>query len=149
MIRRALPEEAGMLSELAVSSKAHWGYDAEFLARCRDDLAISPESAAKSPVFVYEDAEGIAGFYMILPGGEVGELDSIFVDPRAIGMGVGNKLWEHAVATAAEMSCVALEFQSDPHAEGFYLAMGATRNGESRSTATPGRMLPLMRYRMK
>jgi hypothetical protein len=35
--------------------------------------------------------------------------------------------------------------QSDPHAEGFYLAMGAQRIGQSESTVTPGRMLPLLR----
>ena len=146
MIRRAVPEEAEVLSELAFRSKAHWGYDAEFLARCRDDLAVSPEGFTTSPVFIDEDADGIAGFYRLLPDGEVAELDSLFVDPRAIGTGVGRRLWEHAVATAAELGCTELVFQSDPHAEGFYLAMGATRDGESESTVMPGRMLPFMRY---
>ena len=30
-IREARPDEAELLSELAFRSKAHWGYDAEFL----------------------------------------------------------------------------------------------------------------------
>jgi hypothetical protein len=29
-IRSALPEEAHQLSELALRSKSHWGYDADF-----------------------------------------------------------------------------------------------------------------------
>jgi hypothetical protein len=39
-------------------------------------------------------------------------------------------------------------WQSDPQAEGFYLAMGARRAGASESTVTPGRMLPLMRFQL-
>ena len=39
-----------------------------------------------------------------------------------------------------------MSIQSDPYAEGFYLAMGAVRVGELESTVTPGRMLPLLRF---
>jgi GNAT superfamily N-acetyltransferase len=149
MIRRARLEEAGLLSELALRAKSHWGYDAEFLARCREDLAVTPEEIARTFAYVYEDAEGVAGFYRLVPAGAMAELDSLFVDPRAIGTGVGRQLWEHAVATATANGCTEIELQSDPHAEGFYLAMGARRHGESASTVTPGRMLPLMRYQVR
>jgi hypothetical protein len=40
-------------------------------------------------------------------------------------------------------------WQSDPQAEGFYLALGAQREGASESTVMPGRMLPLMRFRLR
>ena len=53
-IRRARPEEAGVLSALALRSKAHWGYDADFLAACRDDLTLIPEEIATSMVYVLD-----------------------------------------------------------------------------------------------
>jgi GNAT superfamily N-acetyltransferase len=147
-IRRALPQEASLLSELAFRSKSHWGYDAVFLETCRADLALSPEAVNSSPVYVSLNTGGaVTGFYRLIRRNDgLAELDSLFVEPAAIGQGVGRRLWEHAIDTARSLGCDALEFQSDPHAEGFYLAMGAARCGESESTVTPGRMLPLMCY---
>jgi GNAT superfamily N-acetyltransferase len=146
-IRRARPEEAGAISELAFRSKGHWGYDTAFLEASREDLTISPQEIASTPVYVHETGDGIAGFYTLLPHEDgTAELDDLFVDPAAIGQGVGRRLWEHAVALAREMGARELVFQSDPHAEGFYQAMGAERAGESESTVIPGRKLPLMRF---
>jgi GNAT superfamily N-acetyltransferase len=150
-IRRAMPQEAPLLGELALRSKGHWGYDADFLANCRHDLSLSPEQIESSPVYVSLDSKGhVTGFYRLMPLDDgIAELDSLFIEPAAIGRGVGRRLWEHAVEVARSLGFAALEFQSDPHAEGFYLAMGAERCGESESTVTPGRMLPLMCYSLR
>lgn len=146
-VRRARPEEATAISALAMRSKAHWGYDAAFLERSRDDLTITAQEIASASVYVFEDHNGIAGFYQLRPAEDgLLVLNDLFVDPSAIGQGVGRRLWEHAVTVARELGFAELSFQSDPHAEGFYLAMGAVRVGESASTVVPGRMLPLMRY---
>jgi len=77
------------------------------------------------------------------------ELDALFVEPAATGQGVGRCLWRHAVSTAATLGCSEMVWQSDPQAEGFYFAMGAQRAGDAESTVTPGRMLPLMRFRLR
>ena len=149
-IRRARPAEAGALSALALRSKAHWGYDAEFLAACRDDLTISADEITSSAIYVCDAEDAPAGFYrLLLQDDGVAELDDLFVDPAAMGQGIGGRLWRHAVATAAHLGYSEMVWQSDPQAEGFYLAMGAQRAGESESTVTPGRMLPLMRYRLR
>ncbi len=150
-IRRALLEEAALLSELAFRSKGHWGYDAVFLESCRDALSLSPEEVESSTVCVsLDDGGSITGYYRLIPRDhDVAELDALFVEPAAIGQGVGRRLWEHAVDTARSLGFTNFEFQSDPHAEGFYLAMGAERHGESESTVTPGRMLPLMGYSLR
>jgi GNAT superfamily N-acetyltransferase len=144
-IRRARPDEATALSELAFRAKAHWGYDAEFMAACRNDLTMTAEDIVSSMVYVAVDDESVAGFYClhVHDGGEA-ELDDLFVEPSAMGQGVGQRLWQHAVTTAQQHGCYQLMLQSDPHAEGFYRAMGAERCGDSESTVTPGRMLPLM-----
>lgn len=143
VIRRARPSEASALSDLALRSKGHWGYDAAFLAACREDLTLSPED-------ISDDDGTPTGYYRLLPldNGAV-DLDALFVEPSAIGRGVGRQLWRHAIATATAMGCSELVIQSDPHAEGFYLAMGAQRTGASESTVTPGRLLPLLRFRLR
>jgi GNAT superfamily N-acetyltransferase len=149
-IRRARPAEAGVLSALALRSKAHWGYGADFLAACRDDLTLSAEDIATSMVYVVDEADAPSGFYRLVVQDEgVAELDALFVEPAAMGQGIGGRLWRHAVATAAKLGCWELVWQSDPQAEGFYLAMGAQRAGESESTVMPERMLPLMRFRLE
>ena len=149
-IRRAHPAEAGILSALALRSKAHWGYDADFLTACRDDLTLSADDIASSTVYVCDGVDGPSGYYrLVLQDDGVAELDALFVEPAAMGQGVGRSLWRHAVATAATLGCSEMVWQSDPQAEGFYLTMGARRAGESESTVTPGRMLPLMRFRLR
>ena len=149
-IRRADPAEAATLGALALRSKAHWGYDDGFLAACRDDLALAPEDVATSIVVIHDGDYGPAGFYRLLPGdGTVIELDAFFVEPAAMGQGVGRRLWQHAVVTAAALGFAAIEFQSDPHAVGFYEAMGARQCGVAKSTVTPGRLLPLMRFPLR
>lgn len=145
-IRHAVPEDAPVLSEVAFRSKGHWGYDAAFLESCRVDLTVTPREIATSPVYVHEGEAGITGFYRLLPlNAEVVELDSLFLDPSAIGQGIGRLLWNHAIATATAAGYSDMLIHSDPHAEGFYLAMGAERIGESESTVQPGRKLPLLR----
>ncbi len=146
IIRLARVDEASLLGELALRSKAHWGYDAAFLDACREDLAVSADDIAAGFVSVLEVDGRPVGFYQLRPHAvdEV-ELVALFVEPRSLGQGCGKRLWRHAVATAKQMKFRQLILQSEPHAEGFYRAMGAEWVGESESTVFPGRKLPLMR----
>jgi hypothetical protein len=43
----------------------------------------------------------------------------------------------------------ALIVVSDPHAEGFYLKLGARRIGSRVSDLEPGRQLPLLRFALR
>ena len=144
-IRRARPDEAGLLSELALRSKAHWGYDAAFIEACRDDLTLSPEEIAATPVYVLAQGNELRGFYQL--GSEEGEaeLANLFIEPGAIGGGGGKRLWRHAATLARAQGFGSLVVQSDPYAEGFYRAMGMERIGETPSTVFPGRVLPQLR----
>lgn len=74
------------------------------------------------------------------------QLADLFIEPDAIGSGVGKQLWQHAVATAIEQHCSELLIDSDPRAEGFYRTMGARGIGTTPSTVFPDRELPLLRY---
>ncbi len=148
-IRRARPDEASLLTALAVRAKAFWGYDAAFMDACRDDLTVAVEEIATCPVYVSEDRGRLAGFYQLREQADHAELVALFVEPEAMGRGHGKALWQHAVTTARELGFGCLILQSDPYAEGFYQAMGAHRVGECESTVFPGRMLPLMRFPLR
>lgn len=148
-VRRAEPEEAASLTELALRSKAHWGYDAEFLRDSREDLSVTPGCVAARQVFVAEDGWGeVVGFYKLCGEGEEAELDLLFVEPRVIGKGCGGALWRHAVETARGRGFRRLVVASDPFAEPFYRAVGAVRFGERESAVRAGRMLPLLGYEL-
>ena len=150
-IRPARLDECERLTDLAVRSKAHWGYDAAFLARCREgELAVTPAVLAGGPAFVLEGEGGEPlGFYALDGARPVTDLLFLFVEPDAIGRGIGARLLRHAAATAAALGCEAMTVASDPFAEGFYLAMGAERVGETESAVVAGRMLPRLRLALR
>lgn len=157
LIRPGRADEAADLSDLALRSKAHWGYDQAFLDRCRPELTLTPTDVKQRRTAVAELDGKIAGFVTVVgdpaapapagsaPGVVEGELDMLFIDPWAIGQGVGRRLFDHAAKAAAAEGFTALFIVSDPQAEGFYLRLGAIRDGESVSPST-GRALPLLRY---
>ncbi len=146
LLRPARPDEADLLSDLAVRSKAHWGYDAGFLAVSRVLLAVRPDDVAERRVTVAEVAGEVAGFYALEGTAADAELSLMFVEPARIGGGIGRRLWGHAVATAAAAGITSFAIDSDPFAEEFYLAMGAVRAGTSPSAVVRGRELPRLTY---
>lgn len=146
-IRAAATNEARFLSELALRSKAHWGYSSAFIDACRDELTYTPEQIG-NPGFsfaVAEVARAVAGFYALqkLPGSEF-ELDAMFVEPRWIGHGVGRALLDHAKRAALELGGTSLVIQGDPNAVDFYKAAGAVITGMRESGSIPGRFLPTL-----
>ncbi|WP_328990949.1 GNAT family N-acetyltransferase [Kribbella sp. NBC_01245] len=143
VIRAARPDEAEVLSALAVRSKGHWGYDEAFLASCRVELAVRPEQCDGVHLQVAA-APDLRGFYLLEPG----ELSALFVDPAAIGQGVGSALLAHAVATARDLGWHELTIDSDPYAEPFYLHHGARRVDTTPSNSIPGRLLPQLLLRL-
>lgn len=144
-LRRARPHEAGVLSDLAIAAKGHWGYDQAFLDSCRADLTFSADDVARRHIVVADLGGRVAGFYSIDGDPPAGELGNMWVRPDEIGTGLGRVLWRDAMAAAAAAGFESLDIGADPYAEGFYRRMGAERIGETPSESIPGRMLPLMR----
>lgn len=143
-IRRAKVSETALLSELAVRSKAYWGYDAEFMDRCREELTLHEELFLDSTTFVAEVDSKVVGFYTVeaTDDGRM-ELSFLFVEPEAIGQGHGRALLEHAKAFVRAQGATTLEIQSDPHAATFYMAAGGRLVGTRSSASIPGRTLPV------
>lgn len=137
-IRDADPGECERLSALAFASKAHWGYHDAFMEACRGELTVRPEDVARMAVRLAWHGN-IVGFY----GMDDVELLWFFVDPSAMGSGVGRALFADACAVARGKGMRVLRIASDPNAAGFYERMGATRIGDTPSQSIPGRDLPV------
>ena len=151
-VRPARPTEAAALTAVCHRSKAHWGYDADFMRRSAPALTVTPAMIEAGRVLVAEDAAGgLAGVAAIEPLAEPGRFDLalLFVDPPAIGTGAGRALFAAAVRLAQEAGGARLSILADPFAEAFYLRLGAVRVGEAPSDAIPGRRLPLLDFELR
>ena len=141
-IRRALPNEAACLSELALRSKASRNYSREFIAACRDELTVEDSYLRKYPTFVIEVEGVVTGFYSLgYLSREKIALGFLFVEPGVIGKGYGRKLLEHAKRHARVLGYTTMVIESDPHATRFYRAAGGTLVGYTESPSIPGRKL--------
>ena len=142
LVRRATAGDAAALTELALGSKAAWGYDAAFMAACRDELTITAAAIAAQPTWVLEERGARAGFYQLNVVQRLAEVAQFFIAPGRLRGGLGRRLWQHLETQARAAGCTRLEVDFDPHAEGFYRAMGMARCGAAPSGSVPGRMLP-------
>ncbi|MEU6038499.1 GNAT family N-acetyltransferase [Actinomadura sp. NPDC047616] len=139
-LRAARPDEAEELTALTMRSKAHWGYDAAFLAACEDELALHREDVVRRRTVVAERDGRVLGLATLEGEPPEGELGLLFVEPDAIGGGVGRRLYRHVLEEAGRLGFERVRIEADPNAEAFYLAMGAERRGEA-----PGlRVLPVL-----
>ncbi|MET8597015.1 GNAT family N-acetyltransferase [Streptomyces althioticus] len=143
-IRKARPDEAGELTELALRSKAHWGYDEAFMASCREELTVRPSEVGERRTALAERDGRVLGFTTVDGQPPEGAVGMMFVDPEALGQGIGRALFAHALGSARDAGFRRLTIDADPNAESFYRAMGAVRIGETPSGSIPGRVLPLL-----
>lgn len=144
LIRPARATEAGILTELALRSKAHWGYDTQFLEACRDELTVAANEVTRRRALVADRDGHILGFTTLQGEPPTGVLGMMFVDPQVIGQGIGRLLFEHTIAAGRDLGFTQLTIDADPNAEPFYRAMGAIRIGTVPSGSIAGRVLPQM-----
>ena len=106
-------------------------------------LGLAPEAIGEDRVRVARIGARTAGVVQIgaVTDGAC-ELDLLFIDPQAIGTGVGRLLYAWATQTARQRGARRMTILSDPFARGFYEAMGARHVGDRPSDAVPGRFLP-------
>ncbi|ARE72899.1 hypothetical protein B6R96_02235 [Streptomyces sp. Sge12] len=129
-VRAARPAEAQDLTGLVMRSKAHWGYDAGFLAACAQELRIRAGDMTDRRIVVAESDLGeVLGVASLEGAPPLAVLGLLFVEPSAIGRGVGRLLYRDVLRRAAELGVRRLVIDSDPHATGFYRAMGAVASG--------------------
>ena len=144
-IRRATPDEAAALTEIAHAAKRHWGYPENWIEHWKDDLTITPDFIANNEMYVAVAGEEIAGCCALVLRDSQAELEHMWIRPEHMGTGIGRALFHQTVARAAHLKATGLEISSDPNAEGFYQRMGAKRIGEVKSEIEgQPRVLPRM-----
>lgn len=84
------------------------------------------------------------GFSVLLPreDGDV-ELDGLFVEPSVWRAGVGRGLIEHAIGEARARGAKAIHVIGNPHAEGFYEAVGFVTTGTTQTRFGPALLMQL------
>ncbi|MEL6269921.1 MAG: GNAT family N-acetyltransferase [Chloroflexota bacterium] len=145
-LRPARPDETALLTDIAMRSKAHYGYDAAFMAACRDDLTITPDLISHTTVIERDGV--VCGFYVLRIDAvnHNAELDFLFVAPEHIGRGCGRDLWGHVVARLPAAGVRTLWIVADPAAVPFYERMGAQQVNTVLSSCVEGRTLPVMQF---
>lgn len=144
-IRRATPDEATVLTEIAHAAKRHWGYPENWIQHWQTDLTITPEFIRDNEMYVALKGEEIVGCCALSFNQSAPELEHMWIRPEHMGAGIGRALFTHMKERATKLKLPALELSADPNAEGFYERMGARRIGEVRSEIEgQPRLLPRM-----
>jgi GNAT superfamily N-acetyltransferase len=142
-IRAPASDEGARLREIAIASKASWGYELDKVTEWADRGDFSPERLGKLTVFVAEAGERAIGWCSLEPRGEVWWLADLWVEPEWIGKGVGSRLFRHGARHAQRAGAKRLEWEAEPNSIRFYEKMGARHLRESEQTEW-GRALSVM-----
>ena len=123
-LRPAAPGDYDRVRELTFESKAHWGYDREFVRRWAEGLSFESDEER----WVAEvGPEIVAWAALVPPAGGVAVLDDLWVDPRWIGRGLGSRLFRLGAGRARELRAGRLEWGAEPNAVGFYEKLGGRK----------------------
>ena len=148
-IRRALPEEAEALTEIAIAAKGHWGYPERWMQIWKPELTFNVEYFEKNESWTANVDDQLVGFYTLLDKDGNAWLENLWVMPAQMGQGVGNALFNHAIHLSKERGYDILRLESDPNAVGFYIKMGAYKIDQRYYDMedTP-RILPIMELKL-
>ena len=147
-IRQGSPADAPTLTDIAMRSKSHWGYDNAFMEACQGELTFDESNFPATYFGIVEDPM-ILGFYALdIHTKDKIEMTALFVEPQYIGRGYGKALMNHAKIQAKVFGAKELFVQADPNAEAFYQAMGGINDGKKESGSIAGRYLPILRFNL-
>ena len=149
MIVSAKHTDTKMLTEIALNSKAFWGYEAAIIESWRTDLTVTKAMISECEVHKFKYNEDVAGFYILNPPTEKTiELEMLFVLPEFIGKGIGKRLLDHSIQKARELNISFMTLLADPNAVPFYASQGFETVAKKESSIS-GRFLPIMQKDLK
>ena len=157
-IRKAMPDDCQVLTELSFASKRYWNYPDSFFEVWKDELTITREYLAANRVYVAVVTNEIIGYFSVVEvrhsffAGNVFIhkgfwLEHMFIKPSYIRAGIGTKLIIFARELCHGDGIDGLFLFADPHARGFYDKVGADYLGES-SSNIEGRNVSLFRLHL-
>ena len=144
-IRRAGPEDAEALSQIAFAAKAYWGYPARWLQIWKPQLTFDSTTLEENEGWGAEKDGIPVAFYMLQEREHNGWLEDLWVSPEFIGQRGGKELFSHAAELCRRRGYTTLQLEADPSAVGFYRKMGMQKVGERHSEVEgQSRILPIM-----
>jgi len=123
-VRPAVRDDHERLRELTFESKAHWGYDRDLVRSWADGLGFE---SGPDRWLAELDGTIVAWAALTPPSDGVAVLDHLWVDPGAMGQGLGSRLFRLAADRARELGAERLEWSSEPNAVGFYEKVGGRK----------------------
>ena len=144
-IRYAVPDDADVVSQVALLAKAHWGYSENLMQAWKPQLTFSPEYFRENESWVAVVDNQLIAFYTLQEKAGIAWIENLWVLPNYIRKGAGRQLFLHALSRSRELGYKILQLEADPNAAGFYEKMGMSKIGE-RYSETDGqpRVLPMM-----
>jgi N-acetylglutamate synthase-like GNAT family acetyltransferase len=123
-VRPATQADHERLRELTFESKAHWGYGHDIVREWTDGLRFEDD---QERWLAETDGAIVAWAGLIPPTEGVAVLDHLWVAPRAMGRGLGTRLFELAAARARELGAERVEWGAEPNSVGFYERLGGRK----------------------
>jgi N-acetylglutamate synthase-like GNAT family acetyltransferase len=123
-LRPAASGDYERVRELTLESKAHWGYDRDFVRTWAEGLTF--ESDRERWVAEVE-GEIVAWAALVPPSDGVAVLDDLWVDPPSMGRGLGSRLFRLVADRARELGAERLEWGAEPNSVGFYEKVGGRK----------------------
>jgi len=148
-IRQAIPEDAEVLSRIAYSAKAYWGYPDRWMEIWKPELDFTPEYFLIKESWVAEIGHKLVAFYTLQAKEGNAWIENLWASPKFIGKGIGKHLFLHALSRSRELGHSKLQLEADPNAVGFYEKMGMKKIGEQNyQIEGQPRILPVMEMKL-
>ena len=113
-----------------------------FWRRVGRELSFDERDLQVTSIAVAARGAELVGVVQVKVTGDQADLRKLFVEPSALGCGVGGALLAWARDIARKSGATRLIIESDPGAAPFYQRMGAYDLGQAPSGSIPGRLLP-------
>jgi len=148
-ILQATPDEAGILTTITLASKRHWNYPEEWIQIWLPLLTITPEYILENETWVAFKGEMCAAYYSLKKDDKSLWLDNLWVLPELMGLGIGKRLFQHALERSRLFGVATLKIEADPNAQNFYEKMGAQKISDHHNEVKGQlRILPVMEIKL-
>lgn len=143
-IEKAINNDANILTELTIRSKAHWDYTKEQIEEWREELTITEEYIENNQIYKLLVSKVLVGFYAYQTENETDvKLNYLFVESKEIGKGYGQVLLTDCLERVSNLGYKRVLLDADPNAEKFYSKNGFRIIGKLQSSIKD-RFLPIM-----
>ena len=147
-IKKAIPNDHKILTEITKKSKEYWGYSEEQIEIWSEFLTVTKEYIETKSVCNLVIDDEIIGYYSFFHESENSiKLDNLFVLPDFIGKGFGKILMNDFLDRIKNSDIQKVILNSEPNAEDFYLKFGFVKVGQI-ETSIKDRYLPVMELKL-